>query len=409
MLLILLFCWSADAFLVSRTTQSTNYSLSSFVQLNNVHNLDTNANYTTIQAGINDLATLDGHTIFVEQGTYYENVVVNKSLLLIGEDRDTTIINGNGTGAVIILTIQNVFLSNFTVMNAGFQAPVSGAILLNETTNCVIKNIETTNGDPSGIALISSSCNEISRSKSFHNTWGLLLVNSNDNVIIDNVISGNSMGIGLGGPKGSNNNLVADNLISDNANHGIDLFGFDNKIPSNQILNNNNRIILDMADGNTLFDNNVSNNRGAGVDLVRSSENNVIIENYLQFNYFGMYLQTGSGDNTFYHNNFINNTYAIQVFQSFLFNTWHNGHKGNYWSDYSGTDGNGDGIGDTPCVIDDYNQDDFPLMNPWTPTRHSTPFWIQWWFWLVVAIGIAALVGMHACDVANVNKRVKVD
>ena len=85
MLLIFLFCWSVDAFLVSGTTQSTNYSLSSFVQLNNVHNLDTNANYITIQAGINDLATLDGHTIFVEQGTYYENVVINKSLSLIGE------------------------------------------------------------------------------------------------------------------------------------------------------------------------------------------------------------------------------------------------------------------------------------------------------------------------------------
>lgn len=76
MLLILPFCWSAGAFLVSRTTQSTDYSLSSFVQLNSVHNLDTNANYTTIQAGISDLATLDGHTIFVEQGTYYESVII---------------------------------------------------------------------------------------------------------------------------------------------------------------------------------------------------------------------------------------------------------------------------------------------------------------------------------------------
>ena len=208
MLLILLFCWSADAFLVSGTTQSTNYSLSSFVQLNNVHNLDTNANYITIQAGINDLATLDGHTIFVEQGTYYENVVINKSLSLIGEDRDTTIINGNGTGAVIILTSQNVLLSNFTIMNAGFQAPASGAILLNETTNCVIENIETTNSDPCGITLMNSSRNKISRSKSFNNTWGLILVNSNENVIVENTISGNSYGIGLGGPEGSNNNLL---------------------------------------------------------------------------------------------------------------------------------------------------------------------------------------------------------
>jgi len=243
-LLILLFCWSADAFLVCRTTQSTNYSLSSPVRLATVNNLDTKVNYTTIQAAINDQETVDGHTIFVEEGTYYEHVVVNKSISLIGEDRDTTIIDGNGTGAVIILTIQNVLLSNFTVMNAGFQAPVSGAILLNETTNCVIENIETTNGDPSGIALINSSRNKISRSKSFNNTWGLLLVNSNDNVIIDNVISENSMGIGLGGPEGSNNNLLADNTISDNIYHGIDIFGLDNQVSSNQILNNMNGSFL---------------------------------------------------------------------------------------------------------------------------------------------------------------------
>ena len=44
-------------------------------------------------------------------------------------------------------------------------------------------------------------------------------------------------------------------------------------------------------------------------------------------------------------------------------NCFDNGTKGNYWSSYNGTDANLDGVGDTPYIIDDYNQDNYPLMN----------------------------------------------
>lgn len=37
---------------------------------------------------------------------------------------------------------------------------------------------------------------------------------------------------------------------------------------------------------------------------------------------------------------------------------------GNYWADYQGPDGNADGIGDEPKVIDEKNIDYYPLMQP---------------------------------------------
>ena len=65
--------------------------------------------------------------------------------------------------------------------------------------------------------------------------------------------------------------------------------------------------------------------------------------------------------NTFYNNNFIDN--ANQTNYAVV-NDWVYGSNGNYWSDYNGADLNNDGIGDTPYVLDDNNQDIYPIMVP---------------------------------------------
>ena len=69
-------------------------------------------NYTKIQDAINDSS--DGDTVIVYNGTYYENVVVDKSISLIGEDRDTTIIDGNESGNVIEISANHVNILCFT-------------------------------------------------------------------------------------------------------------------------------------------------------------------------------------------------------------------------------------------------------------------------------------------------------
>jgi len=86
-------------------------------------------NYTSIQDAINDAS--DGDTVFVYNGTYCENVIVNKSINLIGENKETTIIDGEGVGYYIInISSSNVMISEFTVLNTGGQSQFASAVLI---------------------------------------------------------------------------------------------------------------------------------------------------------------------------------------------------------------------------------------------------------------------------------------
>ena len=91
-------------------------------------------------------------------------------------------------------------------------------------------------------------------------------------------------------------------------------------------------------------------------------------------NSYALRLTDDATENIIYHNNFFDN--EKQVFLPFPYKTkanyWDNEYEGNYWDDYTGTDENHDGIGDTPYVIDLSNQDNFPLMNPYIISEFSS-------------------------------------
>jgi len=304
--------------------------------------------YTSIQSAIN--AAVSGDTIYVYSGTYEENIVINKTITLIGENNVNTIINGSDYGYVLNISANHVSISSFTIQNSRFY---SCGIYINSNYNSITNTILSNNVD--GLYLSYSSDNVISGNTIIDNLGdGINFQISSNNAIYGNKIE-NNYGIGINFYY-SSNNTISDNTISNNAEEGVNF-----QISSN----------------NTISNNTISNNDFTGIGLdyyftsystaipVYTSSNNIIFSNnIINNNETGIYISKLSSNNTIYCNNLIKNAPNAKATEN---NTWYNTtlKEGNYWDDYNGTDVDGDGIGDVPYnVSDGDNQDLYPLIYP---------------------------------------------
>jgi len=192
-------------------------------------------NFPTIQEAIN--AASAGDTIFVYNGTYPEHIVVNKTVTLIGENRSSTIIDGQGIGTVVNITSNNVVFNGFTVKNGTYDVYLyysSGSkainstitdgsseagILLDHSNNNMIANNTIQSSRETGIYLYYSSGNTISQNNSTNNLVGIWLLYSNGNTIIKNNMTKNSYGVEL--RYSSSNTLKDNNMTDNNYNFGV--------------------------------------------------------------------------------------------------------------------------------------------------------------------------------------------
>ena len=278
--------------------------------------------YPTIQKAIDRSAS--GYTIQVASGIYLENVNVHRSLALIGENK-SAIIDGQGIGTTITITVDNVNISGFTVQNGEY------GINIHYSNNIMVSNNTIRNNKYFGVLLNCSHNNIIGHNTVTNNTYHDIFIScSHKNIVGNNSVANSTNGISL---LGSNYNSIEGNIVSNNEN---------------------------------------------GIDLTDSTEN-VIRYNNISGNKIGIELgySERASSNSIYHNNFVNNS-PHQVLSAGSVNLWDDGYPsgGNYWSDYTGVDQysgpyqnetGSDGIGDTPYEIDGNNQDNYPLMNPWCP------------------------------------------
>jgi len=213
------------------------------------------------------------------------------------------------------------------------------------------------------------------------------------NVTVQNLnILNNKQGILLAY---TTNTTINKNTIT-NTTHAIRLQASSkNTIIENNLTNSSSGIYFCDSSNNTLSKNNIKNNLW-GINFDYFNSNNSVVRNLIENNTYGIYVME-SPDNIFLHNTFLNNSKQVTDLviktQTWLFdpsiNIWDNGAEGNYWSDYNGTDNNGDGIGDTPYIIDENNQDNYPLTEPYVIPEF--PSWAPLMLTVLVVLAVGVI------------------
>ena len=305
-------------------------------------------NYTRIQDAIN--ASFDGDTVYVydDSSPYYEHILINTSIRIFGECRETTTINGDGEGTVISCYSNNVTINNFTIEQSGRNRWSDAGIKLHgnayyPVSGCTLSNLTITN-NAIGIFLISSCFTDISNTTITNCSY--VGIDIGDELSFDFVPS---------------HNKIHNNIIFNNGEEGIKIESLSlpgylglggNEIYQNVITSNGwkpfdvNRsflggIVFIATNSNSVFENVIVNNP-IGIVMAavyHTCSNNTVYLNDINLNKIGIvikppWLGYSAGGNKIFKNNFVNN--KIHALNSDK-NVWDDGMgHGNYWDNWIG-------------------------------------------------------------------------
>jgi parallel beta-helix repeat protein len=216
-----------------------------------VHNLNTGLNYANIQAAIDAVETLPGHTIVADAGTYYEHVSATKSIFLLGENRNDTIIDGGGTGPVITLSADNVSIINFTIRNGGnLWSPKDTCVWGNGLSNVLVEN-DTVMNVSNGMIFYSMHNSSMSDDLAEGcGVMGLHLDSSSDCRMTNNRVVDSLQGIVA--EKAVGNFVQWNDLINDNLSMYV-YASAGNLMEGNSLINSAVGVVLDACSGSNDF------------------------------------------------------------------------------------------------------------------------------------------------------------
>lgn len=194
--------------------------------------------YSTIQSAINHASA--GDTILVRTGVYYEHLTVNKTIRLIGENRNATVIDNEYADplevhkSIVLVTADNVKMSGFTIQHCWVGG---NAVCIDNYVNMTFFD-NIIRGNNEGIRLEHSSGNIVSSNiiqDCYYNT-GLVFSYAHNNTAFNNTIIGNP-GVGIGSDYESYHNVISGNTIMGNG-HGLLISLYNCSFFHNNIIDN---------------------------------------------------------------------------------------------------------------------------------------------------------------------------
>ena len=288
--------------------------------------------YPSVQEAINNASA--GDTIRVSAGLYMEPLLVDKSLVLEGENRYTTTID-TGANTTVQVNADNVSVTEFTLRYSGGCACFDVATV--NVTSC--RNTSVTNN----VILSDDHGIRVEDARRLTIAYNSIMCPSNTFLIVLNSSEISLLGNSIMAADGMELDNCVESVFSGNtisSAMGAAVFAYQSNLNTflgNKIVANfSNAISISNCYNNTFLGNNISCNGQDGLFFWESN------------------------DNLFFHNNFLGNGGKLSVYRSSSA-LWDNGFEGNFWSNYTGVDDNFDGIGDTPNILDSTNIDNFPL------------------------------------------------
>jgi parallel beta-helix repeat protein len=264
------------------------------------------------------------------------------------------------TGCVVLVNCRNITVENLELRNN-----FDGVFLVNSNNILIRRN--NISHHFSNYAVL--CCGVFSYFDSFNITVTLNNITANENGIMlwgyNNTVSYNNIANSVyKNVEVFDSSVLRSNNITNSDKGGLVIEGSGCAVISNNIVSNWGAGITLRGPNHTITLNNIIGNGFCGIQLVLASECLIDQNNIIRNGYYGVWMYSSS-NNKIFHNNFINNTKDLNSDGSSA-NVWDDGYPsgGNYWSSYNGTDNDGDGIGDTPYVLDANNIDQYPLMKP---------------------------------------------
>jgi parallel beta-helix repeat protein len=300
------------------TTFDMSIPLNISVKSGPVLNEDSGEEFATIQDAVDDLDTLAGQRIAVANGTYAENVSVNKPVTI--KTCQNAAVNPANTAPVFIVNSggSGTIIRGFNITGG------STGIYLNGADNCTITGNNITGNTWSGIGISNSMGTLVEGNNVSGNQEGIyILGGSSNNTITRNTITGNQFsGVCV---DTSQNTAISDNsLISGNGN-GIRLFHSTENVISGNNLPTNIwcAIALDGSSHNLITGGNLLTNNVEGIHLMNNADNNTIMGAIIvgnSSNWCGISIWNSSGNNLT-NNSVMGMQEGIYLTQSASYNT----------------------------------------------------------------------------------------